>query len=191
VLDIIKKSIMNDPENIGYTNRSIEPLYAAHPDAKICLVGQAPGIKAETSKLYWNDPSGDRLREWMGISREQFYSDKRIAVLPMDFYFPGKGKSGDLPPRTGFAQIWHPPLLEMMPDIELFVLIGAYAQAHYIKPAKYKNCTQIVENYRDFLPRYFPIVHPSPRNNIWLKKNEWFESDVVPELRKLLQEILL
>lgn len=124
----ITQSIMQDPDNQSFTAKGIEPLFAAPTTARINIVGQAPGIKAQESRLYWNDKSGDRLREWLGVDRDTFYHSGLFAVIPMDFYYPGKGKSGDLPPRKGFAEKWHPLILANLPNIELTILIGQYAQ---------------------------------------------------------------
>ncbi len=138
----------------------------------------------------WNDQSGDRLRAWMGISRDTFYNSGDIAVIPMDFYYPGKAKSGDVPPRKEVAEKWHQKMLDIMPNIQLTLLIGSYAQKHYLNVPRSTTITNLVQNYRNFLPEYFPLVHPSPRNNIWLAKNPWFEQEVVPELQKIVQNIL-
>lgn len=139
---------------------------------------------------FWDDPSGDRLRTWLGVSRDVFYNSGMIAILPMDFYYPGKGKSGDLPPRKGFAQNWHPQLLKLMPDIQLTILVGAYATRSYLHLVYKDRLTDIVRNYQQYLPNYFPIVHPSPRNKIWEAKNPWFEEQVIPDLQRRIQIIL-
>ena len=185
----IKNAIMADPQNQTFTERGIEPLFAAPTGAKINIVGQAPGVKAEQTRLYWNDKSGDRLREWLGVDRETFYHSDLFAVIPMDFYYPGKGKSGDLPPRKGFAEKWHPHILADLPNIELTILIGQYAQKYYL-PENTLNVTETVKNYIKFLPHFLPLVHPSPRNQLWLAKNPWFEQDVVPRLQQRVKEIL-
>lgn len=185
----IKNAIMADPQNQPFTERGIEPLFAAPTGAKINIVGQAPGVKAEQTRLYWNDKSGDRLREWLGVDREIFYHSDLFAVIPMDFYYPGKGKSGDLPPRKGFAEKWHPHILADLPNIELTILIGQYAQKYYL-PENTLNVTETVKNYIKFLPHFLPLVHPSPRNQLWLAKNPWFEQEVVPRLQQRVQEIL-
>ena len=132
-IERIKQAIMADPQNATYTKRGIEPLFAAPKTARINIIGQAPGLKTQEAGLYWKDKSGDRLRDWLGVDEDTFYNSGYFAVLPMDFYFPGHGKSGDLPPRTGFAEKWHPQLLQELPDIQLTLLIGQYAQAYYIK----------------------------------------------------------
>lgn len=188
--DRIREDIINDPDNSSYTSRGIEPLYKVSKEARILIVGQAPGRIAEESRLYWNDLSGDRLREWMGISREIFYESDLIGQIPMDFYYPGKGKSGDLPPRKSFAKKWHPELLKEMPKVKTILLIGTYAQDYYLGDKRKKNLTETVRNYRDYLPGYFPLVHPSPLNLRWLKKNPWFSEEVVPKLQDLMREAL-
>ena len=185
----IKNAIMRDAQNQSFTERGIEPLFAAPTGARINIVGQAPGVKAEQTRLYWNDQSGDRLREWLGVDRETFYHSGLFAVIPMDFYYPGKGKSGDLPPRKGFAKKWHPQILADLPNIELTILIGQYAQKYYL-PQNKRNVTETVKNYREFLPHFLPLVHPSPRNQLWLAKNPWFAQEVIPELQQRVKRIL-
>lgn len=186
----IRQKIIADQSNEGYTARGIEPLFKASRDARIALVGQAPGRKAEESGLYWNDLSGDRLRDWLGISREVFYESDLIAQMPMDFYYPGKGKSGDLPPRKEFAEKWHPMLLAEMPNMEMVILIGDYAQRYYLKDRRKKNLTETVRNFSSYLPEYFPLVHPSPINVGWFKRNPWFERDVIPVLSEMVGKYL-
>lgn len=182
----IKQEIMADPMNQSYTTNKILPLFKASKDARIVIVGQAPGRKAEETHLVWNDISGDRLRLWMGISREKFYETNFIAHLPMDFYYPGKAKTGDMPPRKGFAEKWHPPLLAEMPNIQMIVLIGNYAQKYYLNKRCERNLTETVKNFHKYLPEYLPLVHPSPLNYGWLKRNPWFENDVLPILREVV-----
>ncbi|MET1249126.1 uracil-DNA glycosylase family protein [Sporolactobacillus sp. STCC-11] len=182
--------IKADPENSHFTNKNIEPLYYAAPTAKLLIIGQAPGEIAQNTKIMWNDRSGVRLRDWMGVSEDTFYNSGKIAVLPMDFYFPGKGKSGDLPPRKGFASKWHDQIIRAMPDIELTLLVGSYAQRYYLKTRSKMTLTQTVKDYRSYLPNYFPLVHPSPRNYIWIKRNPWFEDEVLPDLKKYVNRIL-
>lgn len=186
----IFKAIQADPQNRAYTQAKILPLYKVAPAAKILLISQAPSRKGQYTQTYWNDPSGDRLREWMGLGREEFYSTDKIGILPLDFYFPGKGPRGDLPPRKGFAQKWHGPLLELMPDAALFILIGQYAQKYYLGKTAQKTLTATVAHYQDYLPKYFPIVHPSPLNYGWFKKNPWFDETVVPELQRRVATLL-
>ena len=186
----IFKAIQADEQNRNYTDQGIKPLYSVHPEAKLLIVGQAPGIRAQTSDLFWDDPSGDRLRSWMGISRETFYNNPKLAILPLDFYFPGKGKGGDLAPRSGFADKWHPKLVATMPKLTTTLLVGNYAQKYYLKQTRYPTLTETVKHYQDYLPDFFPLVHPSPRNQIWLKKNPWFEQAVVPNLQHLTKDLL-
>lgn len=186
----ILQSIQQDPMNRQYTAQGIQPLYCASANAKILIIGQAPGRIAEESQLYWNDPSGDTLRQWLNVSRETFYNPDIFAILPMDFYFPGKGKSGDLPPRTGFAEKWHPPLLDLMPNLQLKIVVGSYANRAYLAQKPTETLTKIVQNYQQYLPEYFPLVHPSPRNRIWQKRNPWFIAEVVPALQTVLHAIL-
>ena len=189
-IEDITKAIIADPQNKAFTEQGINPLFAAPKNARINIVGQAPGLKTQQAGLYWKDKSGDRLREWLGVDEETFYQSGYFAVLPMDFYFPGHGKSGDLPPRKGFADKWHQPILELLPDIELIILIGQYAQKYYLHQKGTVKLTETVQHYQDYLPDFFPLVHPSPRNQIWMAKNPWFEAEVVPELQALVQKII-
>ena len=189
-IEDITKAIIADPQNKAFTEQGINPLFAAPKNARINIVGQAPGLKTQQAGLYWKDKSGDRLREWLGVDEETFYQSGYFAVLPMDFYFPGHGKSGDLPPRKGFADKWHQPILELLPDIELTILIGQYAQKYYLHQKGTVKLTETVQHYQDYLPDFFPLVHPSPRNQIWMAKNPWFEAEVVPELQALGQKII-
>lgn len=188
-IEDIRKAIKEDKANQLFTQEGIEPLFSAPKEARIIIIGQAPGRLAQESQLYWNDPSGDRLREWMGVSREEFYESDYIAQLPMDFYFPGKGKSGDNPPRKDFAPKWHPLILEQLADVDLTLLIGAYSQKHYLAKRRQRNLTETVRHYQDYLPEYFPLVHPSPLNYRWMKKNPWFEEEVIPDFRARIREI--
>lgn len=190
IFDKIKQDIMNDPMNKAFTDKGIPPLFKASKDARIVLVGQAPGRKAEATRMFWNDLSGDRLREWMGISREVFYNSNRIAHIPMDFYYQGKAKNGDVPPRKGFAEKWHPLLLNKMPDVETIILIGSYAQKYYLDKRREKSLTETVRNFQKYLPEYFPLVHPSPLNLGWFKRNPWFENEVLPEFKTLIRKNL-
>lgn len=168
-----------------------EPVFTAHPSAHIAIIGQAPGIRAQTSMLSWNDPSGDRLRQWMGVDRAVFYDPTRIALTAMDFYFPGSGKQGDLPPRTDFAALWHPLLYSLMPDIRLRILVGSYSQAYYLGKRREKTLADTVKRYEEYLEDgFFPLPHPSPRNMRWFKKHPWFEEKVLPVFRQCVQDIL-
>lgn len=185
----IAAEIAADPENNIYTEQGIKPLFHASPDAKILIIGQAPGQKAQDNRELFSDQSGNRLRDWMGLAEDMFYSNK-VAILPMDFYFPGHGKTGDLPPRKGFADKWHPRLLAEMPEIQLTILIGQYAQKYYLKDHAKRTLTETVKSFETYLPDIIPLVHPSPRNQIWMSKNPWFEQDVLPVLKQRVQESL-
>ncbi|MFV8817784.1 uracil-DNA glycosylase family protein [Haliea sp. E17] len=164
------------------------PVLRASASARLLIVGQAPGTRVHASGIPWNDPSGDRLRQWLQMDRERFYDDSRIAIVPMGFCYPGRGRSGDLPPRPECAAQWHAALLEQMPRIELVLLIGQYAQNHYLGRSR-ETLTERVRRWRDFGPRFLPLPHPSPRNTLWLKRNPWFEAEVVPELRRRVAAI--
>lgn len=189
-MDWLTEQIARDKDNLAYTQAGILPLYAVFPTAKIAIVGQAPGIVAQQTRLSWNDRSGNRLREWLDIDRETFYYSGLIAILAMDFYYPGKGQSGDLPPRKGFAAKWHPILLQQMPHIELMILVGRYAQQYYLGNYCFPTLTETVKHFQDYLPQYFPLVHPSARNQLWLKKNPWFERELLPILKNQVHTIL-
>lgn len=166
------------------------PVLRASPSARLLVIGQAPGRKVHESGVPWDDASGLRLREWMGLETEVFYDATRIAIVPMGFCYPGTGKSGDLPPRPECAPNWHGPLLAEMPDIELTLLIGQYAQAYYLKESRKKNLTQTVRAWRQYAPQYLPLPHPSPRNNLWFKRNAFFADEVVPALQQRVGELL-
>lgn len=166
------------------------PIVQAHPKSRIVIIGQAPGIKAHNSKKPWNDASGDQLREWLHVSKEQFYNPELFALIPMGFCYPGKGISGDLPPRKECAPLWHTLLHEYLKEVSMTVLIGQYAQNYYIKNNKQKNLTENVRHFYDYLPEYFPLPHPSPRNFIWMNKNRWFTEEILPELKNRVQIVL-
>ncbi len=190
VFDRIRKEIINDAQNADMRAKGYEPLYTANAKSRIVIIGQAPGIKAQDTKKPWNDLSGKLLREWLGIRDEQFYDPDLVALIPMDFYYPGKGTHGDLPPRKGFAEKWHPQLFEHMSEVKLTILIGAYAQKYYLGKNAKPTLTETVLAYQDYLPQYFPLVHPSPLNFRWQAKNPWFTASVVPELISRVREIL-
>ncbi|MCL2514349.1 MAG: uracil-DNA glycosylase family protein [Microbacteriaceae bacterium] len=181
--DELRAAIKSDPENAPYTAAGWEPLYTAGPTARVVVVGQAPGRKAQESGVPWRDASGAKLCDWMGVSDELFHDPSAFAIVPMDFYYPGKGTTGDLPPRPGFAEKWHPPILNDMPQVRLTLLIGAYAQKHYLGARRAHSLTETVRGWRGYLPEYFPLVHPSPLNFRWQAKNPWFVDEAVPELR--------
>lgn len=160
-----------------------KPVIRASAESKIVVIGQAPGRKVQESGIPWDDASGNNLRDWMGVDKETFYDDKLFALMPMGFCYPGTGKSGDFPPRRECAPMWHQQLLNFMPDVKLTLLIGQYAQKYYLKNMAKRNLTQTVKNFHEYMLEYFPLPHPSPRNNIWQKKNQWFKSDLTPILK--------
>lgn len=166
------------------------PVVQAHPESKIVIIGQAPGLKVHKSNIAWNDASGDQLRKWLHVTKEQFYDPKLFALIPMGFCYPGKGTSGDLPPRKECAPLWHKKLLDEMNQVELILLIGQYSQRYYLKGKKHENITENVRHFKEYLLKYFPLPHPSPRNFIWMNKNDWFTTDVLPELKKRVTAIL-
>ncbi len=188
-LDELIKELQDDERNISYTSRGIPPVLQVSEKAKILIVGQAPGKKVEETRIPFNDKSGEKLIDWMGIDKRTFYSEQ-IAIVPMDFYYPGKGKTGDLPPRTFIAKDYHEKILQMMPEIKMTILIGNYSMKFYLKDRMKRNLTETVKCFREYGPEYFPIVHPSPLNFRWQKNNPWFEDEVVPELQKRVAECL-
>lgn len=189
-IEMIREQIMTDSENQAFQEKGWNPVFLASEKAKIVIIGQAPGIKTQEKEEVFRDKSGERLREWMGVTEEEFYHSGKIAVLPLDFYFPGKAKTGDLPPRKDFADKWHPQILKEMPDVELIILMGAYAQKYYLKNKMKKNLTETVLAYQEYLPEYFPIVHSSPLNFRWFRNHPEFEENIVPVLREIIREIM-
>lgn len=165
------------------------PIIQLHEQSRILIAGQAPGRKVHETGVPFDDPSGDRLREWMGISKEVFYDEKQVAILPMGFCYPGKGKSGDLPPRPECAPQWRQPLLTGLKNIQLTLVIGQYAIAYHL-PSEGKKVTEVVANWQAHWPNVIPLPHPSPRNNIWLKRNPWFTDEVLPKLRERVAQLL-
>ena len=166
------------------------PVLQVDAKARILIAGQAPGRKVHTSGVPFDDASGERLRQWMGIDRSVFYDPTLLAILPMGFCYPGTGSSGDLPPRRECAPQWRKRLLAQIPNIELTLVIGQYAQAWHLQEAQAATLTETVKGWRNHWPKVLPLPHPSPRNNIWLKGNPWFTSDVVPALQARVREIL-
>jgi uracil-DNA glycosylase len=165
------------------------PVLQIHPQARILIASQAPGRKVHESGVPFDDASGDRLREWMGLTREVFYDSRRIAILPMGLCFPGTGKSGDLPPRPECMLAWHDLLLGHLRHLEMTLVVGQYAQAYHMNEVR-ASLTETVRNWRSYWPKIVPLPHPSPRNNIWLRRNPWFEKELVPVLRRRVSEIL-
>ncbi len=167
------------------------PVLQAHPDARILIAGQAPGRKVHDTGLPFNDPSGDRLRAWLDVTREKFYDPHLFAIVPMGFCFPGTGTGGDLPPRPECAPAWRAKVLDQLPEIRLTLVLGQFAQEWHLKDQRRKTLTETVAAWREFLPaNVLPLPHPSPRNIRWFKTNPWFEADVVPELRKRAAKLL-
>ena len=166
------------------------PVIQHNSHARILIAGQAPGLKVHQTGKPFNDASGDRLRQWLGLTEQVFYDANKVAILPIGFCYPGKGKSGDLPPRKECAPAWREQLLAGLPNIELTLVLGKYAQAYHLPQHKKMPLTELVKLWREFWPAILPLPHPSPRNNIWLSKNPWFEADVLPELKNRVAAIL-
>jgi uracil-DNA glycosylase len=166
------------------------PVLRAGSTARLLVVGQAPGRKVHETGIPWNDPSGDRLRLWLGLSREQFYDESRIAIIPTGFCYPGKGAHGDLPPRPECAPLWHPKLRAALPHIQLTLLIGIFAQAYYLGARAKKSLAETVAAWREYEPEFVPLPHPSPRNVRWFKTHPWFEREVLPELKQRVAALL-
>lgn len=166
------------------------PVVSLAPKSKILIIGQAPGRKVHESGVPWDDHSGDALRAWMGIDKPTFYDPEKIGIMPMGFCYPGKGRSGDLPPRPECAPLWHPQLFERFENVKLTLLIGQYAQRYYLKELAHKNLTETVRDFEQYLPKYFPLPHPSPRNRFWMAKNPWFAAGVLPILAQLVGKTL-
>ncbi|MDA0197016.1 MAG: uracil-DNA glycosylase family protein [Bacteroidetes bacterium] len=168
----------------------VRPIFAADPRSKIVIIGQAPGLVVHKSGVPWDDKSGNNLRNWMQVDKRTFYNPEKVALIPMGFCYPGKGKSGDLPPRRECAPLWHDALISQMREVKLTLLIGQYAQDYYLQEKTKKTLTETVRNYEDYFPHYFVLPHPSPRNNIWQAKNEWFGKKVIPGLRLRIKEAI-
>ena len=166
------------------------PTLRATPSARIVIVGQAPGTRVHETGIPWNDRSGDRLREWLELDREAFYDENRIAVVPMGFCYPGVKNGADAPPRPECAPLWHARVRALMPEVQLTLLVGSYAQAWYLGDRRAATMTETVARWRDYLPAFFPTPHPSWRNTAWLRRNPWFEDDAVPALRQHVQALL-
>jgi uracil-DNA glycosylase len=166
------------------------PVVQAGPEARLLIVGQAPGRRVHDTGIPWNDASGERLRDWLQLPPELFYDERLVAIIPTAFCYPGKGRSGDLPPRPECAPAWHPRLLPLMPQLQLTLLIGAHAQKFYLRENAKATLTETVAAFRDYLPRFFPLPHPSPRNQAWWKAHPWFERELLPVLRERIETIM-
>lgn len=165
------------------------PILRVAQGAKILIVGQAPGTRVHQSGIPWDDASGERLRSWLAMDKQQFYDEGQIAIIPMGFCYPGRGASGDLPPRKECAPTWLPLLQTHLGEIRTTLLIGQYAIEHYLGAARKATLTQTVQHWQAYAPDFFPLPHPSPRNNIWLKRNPWFNAEVVPALQAHLRTL--
>ena len=166
------------------------PVFLVGARARLLIVGQAPGRRVHESGIPWNDPSGDTLRAWLEMDRAAFYDTSHVAIVPAGLCFPGTGPNGDLPPRPECAPLWQPRFRAALPGIGLVLLIGHYAQSYYLGESLKENLTETVRAWRDYLPEFFPLPHPSPRNRLWLKRNAWFARSVIPALRKRVKAVL-
>lgn len=173
-----------------HLDHPVRPVLSYSSKSKIVIIGQAPGARVQASGIPWNDKSGENLRKWMGINEETFYNTDNFAILPMGFCYPGKGKSGDLPPRKECAPLWHSQVLNDIVNPKLTLLIGSYAQKYYLKEKNHKTLTETVRNFEEYLSTTIVLPHPSPRNFHWMSKNPWFEIDLIPILKLKVQEIL-
>ena len=165
------------------------PVLQVGEAARILIVGQAPGARVHATGTPWDDPSGERLREWMGIDATRFYDASQIAIIPMGYCYPGRGKGGDLPPRRECATLWLDHLLAKLPQIELTLLIGLYAQRHFLGSRRKHTLTETVQAWREFAPDYLPLPHPSARNTPWFQRNPWFEDELLPVLRDRISSL--
>ncbi len=165
-------------------------MLAASQTSKILIAGQAPGRRVHESGVPWDDPSGVRLRDWLNIDKDVFYDESAVALIPMGFCYPGTGKSGDNPPRPECRATWHDRLIASLTNVRLSIVIGQYAQDYHLGNRREKTVTATVDKWREFAPEIFPLPHPSPRNQLWLKKNPWFERDLLPELRARVAAVI-
>ncbi len=167
-----------------------KPIFRISTTAVLLIVGQAPGIRVHNTGIPWNDPSGDRLRQWLQLDRDRFYDESKIAIIPSGLCYPGKGVRGDMPPRPECAPQWHPEFRKHLKKLKLTLLVGTYAQNFYLKGRQKGSMAETVRSYKEYLPEFFPLPHPSPRNIMWFRKNPWFEQEVIPQLRILVSKIL-
>lgn len=186
----LKKQILRCEICKDFLPNPPKPIFSVSPKSKVLIIGQAPGSKVHVSGVPWDDKSGIKLRTWLGVTEDEFYDAELFGIMPMGFCYPGKGKTGDLPPRPECAPQWHDSLLEMMPPKPLKILIGSYAQNFYLRERQMINLTETVRHFEQYLPDYFPLVHPSPLNFRWQSKNKWFETDLLPILQKTVREII-
>lgn len=174
----------------GHLPLGPRPVLQASPRSRVIIIGQAPGHIVHSTGIPWDDKSGDNLRAWLDVSKEQFYNADLFALVPMGFCYPGKGTSGDLPPRPECAPLWHEKLHGAMKQAKLTILVGQYAHASYLADRAKASLTETVKHFKDYMPAFFPLVHPSPRNNIWQAKNPWFRKEVLPALKKSVKGAL-
>ena len=165
------------------------PVFLAGRTARLLIVGQAPGRRVHETGIPWNDPSGDVLRAWLGMERSEFYDRSRIAIVPAGLCYPGTQNGADLPPRPECAPLWQPKFRAALPGIKLTLLVGSYAQAFYLKESRKRTLGETVRSYREYLPEFFPLPHPSWRNRAWLAGNPWFAKDVLPALRRRVRTV--
>ena len=189
-MEVLKKEIANCKICEPHLEAGCRPVVSFSPQSKIVIVGQAPGRRVHESGIPWDDKSGENLRSWLGVDANTFYDPTVFAIIPMGFCYPGTGKSGDLPPRKECAPQWHELILGQLKEVQLTLLIGQYAQKYYLGKRTEKNLTETVRHFENYLPQYFTLPHPSPRNNIWKRKNPWFERDLLPMLKKRVQYLL-
>lgn len=191
ILDRLHRDVLKCRLCEAELEHGVRPVLQLSSESRILIAGQAPGRRVHESGVPFDDPSGERLREWMGVDRTTFYDRRRIAILPMGFCYPGSTSSGDRPPRRECAPAWRQPLLDQLSAVQFILVVGAYAMRWHLGPAQAKRgVTRVVREWRAHWPNTLPMPHPSPRNHSWLSKNPWFESDVVPVLRTRVREIL-
>lgn len=189
-LETLLAEIRRCRECEAHLPRGPRPILAASSASRVLIIGQAPGVRVHESGTPWDDPSGKRLRDWMGVADTDFYDARKIALVPMGFCYPGTGKGGDLPPRPECARLWHERLLAELNRVTLTLLIGRYAHDYVLGGRKKESLTKTVQAWKELRPKLLPLPHPSPRNNRWLKKNPWFEEEVVPYLRRRVKRAL-
>jgi uracil-DNA glycosylase len=188
--DIVLKNAIQQCAVCTDLPHGIRPVIQFSSDSSILLVGQAPGRRVHETGIPFNDPSGDRLRDWLGVDRDTFYDDKKFAIVPMGFCYPGTGTSGDLPPRRECIDTWREKVLQQLQQVKLTVVIGRYALDYHLPHTQKMTVTQAVAHWQKTWPNVIPLPHPSPRNNRWLKNNPWFEAEVVPELQQQVKDVL-
>lgn len=190
IIEDLKKEIADCRICEAHLEAGCRPVVSFSPKSKVVIIGQAPGRRVHESGIPWDDKSGENLRAWLGVDAVTFYDPDIFAIVPMGFCYPGTGKSGDLPPRKECAPQWHQLVLQQLQEVQLTLLIGQYAQKQYLGKAAQKNLTETVKQFKSYLPQYLPLPHPSPRNNIWKRKNPWFEADLLPILKERIQPLL-